>query len=460
MLPPPTQFQMLTRPAPAERLETSSIASRVTLHDPAHILVPVDIKRAQSMEHEEQQAVELRVKDDEQVRQDSLLPKKEQVVEMGRASVSRPRDFGVPEVKDVPMESTECFSVASVQRSNLLENKQTQEMQDSAAWSKPNVYSLANVSVSIHESITAQPIVVRNESESNMPQETTSSTVTSPDLYEKAEKTTHSVLNRAKEETLARELNQSTEIVQPEQVHVMDARERIEQAGVEVRPAVFAQKPLALNVPKMDITYIEESHLDDIKHRQDEDVDLEVPNIRMEDEADLANPPLSKKPLLLNTAQLTEVPGQCEQANRLDVEQTVHQSVAMRDEDLAPPIEMAHVQPKPQPVNMGAEVVDYTIDDHAADELETERDRSEALESRLVPGVELAAAKASTVDKRNLAVVEMSRDDEFSESVKPMDTIELNFHELNETMTTSKTELRSPQSVKKSEIDEIAFGMT
>ena len=180
-------------------------------------------------------------------------------------------------------------------------------MEETANWSKPNVYNLANVSESIHEVNVALPMVMRNDAELISPYETTTTTTVAPtNLVEKASKTTHSVLNRPREETIDREVSQSTEIQPSCEHHQDDAREEIEQN--ELLEHTNVSKAISLNAPQLDTAYFEEHQLDEIvQDHHDEDVDLVIPNIRREDEADLANPPISKKPpLLLNKAALSE----------------------------------------------------------------------------------------------------------------------------------------------------------
>lgn len=150
---------------------------------------------------------------------------------------------------------------------------------------------------------------IRNEAELISPYETTTTTTVAPtNLVEKASKTTQSVLNRPREETINREVSQSTEIQPSSEHHQDDAREEIEQNELVDLKHTNVSKAISLNAPQLDTAYFDEHQLDEIvQDHHDEDVDLVIPNIRREDEADLANPPISKKPpLLLNKAALSE----------------------------------------------------------------------------------------------------------------------------------------------------------
>lgn len=124
LLPPPTQFQTSRPLANSDRVESSTIALQVVLHEPAHVLVPVDIKSAQSIECEEQQLVELELKNEHKYRKTTLTLKQEDNFEMARASVSRPRDIAVPVLKDLPSEKTQVFEVENVESLKLKETQQ------------------------------------------------------------------------------------------------------------------------------------------------------------------------------------------------------------------------------------------------------------------------------------------------------------------------------------------------
>lgn len=135
----------------------------------------------------------------------------------------------------------------------------------------------------------------------------------------------------------------------------------------------------------------------------------------------------------------------------------MEENLNLKSEETLAPEDMVVVQPKPRPVSMG-EIVDEMVPDYQADELATdlEEEEEEAQESR-ESGIELDAVQTQEVEKRNLATVEMNRE-EFSESVKPMDTIELDFQELIGTVSMYKSELKSPQGVSKTSIEKIGFG--
>lgn len=122
MLPPPAHFKPSSASDTLERVETSSIAPQIVLHTPPHVLVPVDIKSAQSFECEEQRVVEFEIHDDHQ--NDHLTLKQEEQSEMLRATVSKPQDIGVPVLKDLPTENTLFFQVENIESVNLRESQQ------------------------------------------------------------------------------------------------------------------------------------------------------------------------------------------------------------------------------------------------------------------------------------------------------------------------------------------------
>lgn len=182
------------------------------------------------------------------------------------------------------------------------------EVEASAEWSKPSVYNLANINEGTHETSMAVPIVVRNNAELTSSHETPTTTTVSPNLVDKASKIVLSVLNRAREDTINRELGQSTDLAS-EICHLDDAQEQVEQGEFDQKPSTIVSRPLTLNAPKLNTAYVEEQQVDDLNQvasADDESVDLVVPNVRFEDQADLSNPPLSKKPLLLSKAELNE----------------------------------------------------------------------------------------------------------------------------------------------------------
>lgn len=124
LLPPPAQFKPTKPATTSDRIDSSTIALQVVLHEPPHVLVPVNIKKAQLVEHEEQRTVELEVKDDHKDRKGSLTLKQEDKFEMARASVTRPRDFAVPVLKDLAFEKTQLFPIENIESSNLRESQQ------------------------------------------------------------------------------------------------------------------------------------------------------------------------------------------------------------------------------------------------------------------------------------------------------------------------------------------------
>lgn len=121
LLPPPIQFQS-NQPTIQNPLQSSYIAPYADLHQPAHVLVPVNINNAETGEYEEQEVIEFEV--NENVNAGNLVPKREEMHELGRASVTQPRDLSMPLLKHLEMEKTENFQVQNVESLNLKEIKQ------------------------------------------------------------------------------------------------------------------------------------------------------------------------------------------------------------------------------------------------------------------------------------------------------------------------------------------------
>lgn len=87
--------------------------------------MPVDIKSARSVEHDdEQKAVEFSVDNSDRNQEGSLIPRQEAFLEMATASVTKPVDLAMPVVKDLNMENIETFQVNSVESMSLRESKQ------------------------------------------------------------------------------------------------------------------------------------------------------------------------------------------------------------------------------------------------------------------------------------------------------------------------------------------------
>lgn len=183
------------------------------------------------------------------------------------------------------------------------------------------MYNLANVQENRQETSVAQAIVI--DDAEHTPMETTTIMQAPPNLVDKAAKLVHMVLNRAREEDAAPSSGATAsagvgageeEIVCRLPNATLPQVDQIEHECVhesEIKPSSSVQvtsRPIALNAPRVDTAYVDEQQVDDMdddRHERDEDIDLVVPNVRVEKEADLGKPVL-KKPMLLNTAKLSE----------------------------------------------------------------------------------------------------------------------------------------------------------
>lgn len=318
-------------------------------------------------------------------------------------------------------------------------------MEDSPEWTKPNVYNLANVNVSTHETSYAHPLFVINEVETVNPIQTAN-------LNETAQQIVHSVLNRAREETMRQtEIYQSSEL-ETDRPPLNALEATMEQNKADLQSTV--SKPVALNAAKIDTSYIEESLVEDLVETNEDE--LEIPNIQREDAADLAKL-TAKKPLLLNKAEISDTPMNEEHATKFEVVQATEESVEIKrvSINLGSPTDVS-IKNVVKPISMGTIVDEMVVSDrvseYTADKLRTE----EANETK-EDDASLLARREQPVELINRASL-VTSSDEFLECVKPMDTIELDFQEYLGTVSTHKPELKSPDGVSKITIEEIAFG--
>jgi hypothetical protein len=318
-------------------------------------------------------------------------------------------------------------------------------VEDSPEWTKPNVYNLANVNVSTHETSYAHPLFVINEVETVNPIQTAN-------LNETAQQIVHSVLNRAREETMRQtEIDQSSEL-ETDRPPLNALEATMEQNKADLQSTV--SKPVALNAAKIDTSYIEESLVEDLVETNEDE--LEIPNIQREDAADLAKL-TAKKPLLLNKAEISDTPMNEEHATKFEVAQATEESVEIKREsiNLGSPTDVS-IKNVVKPISMGTIVDEMVVSDrvseYTADKLRTE----EANETK-EDDASLLARREQQVELINRASL-VTSSDEFLECVKPMDTIELDFQEYLGTVSTHKPELKSPDGVSKTTIEEIAFG--
>lgn len=235
------------------------------------------------------------------------------------------------------------------------------------------------------------------------------------------------------------------------------AHEQVEEENT-ARLKSTVSSALTLNAPKTDTAFVEEQNVDELEHKHDEQVDLDVPNVHVEKEADLAKPVL-KKPILLSKALLNETEVQEERASKFDVEKAPEEEIVeVRQEEEVKSAENEVVATKPRAVSLGA-LVDEAIPADRAHEIETERETGEAAHEVRQDefGLEKADLKPP-LDVRNSAMISTSKEEFEFESVKPMDMIELNFQEVIGTISTHKSDLKSPDGVNKTTIDQIGFG--
>lgn len=152
------------------------------------------------------------------------------------------------------------------------------------------------------------------------------------------------------------------------------------------------------------------------------------------------------------------MPGSFEEelTNKLEIEQAKEENVEIRKEETAA-VETAVTTSRPRPVSLGA-ILDELVPSDRAAELSggDEDEKTAARESQVgEPSLDTVETKRP-VEVRNRAA--LANDEIEAESVKPMDTIELDFQELIGSVSTHKIELRSPDGVNKTSVDKIGFG--
>jgi hypothetical protein len=413
--PPPKQFQ-------TELHEHKANLSRQysALIEPAHILEPVNVRQANLVEYEEQELVEFEAEvQDSEIK---IAPKKyEQPKDMNIAHQTQFKEINMATSNEFELNKTDPFVAKLVDRENVKEIKHPNEIENPPEWIQRKVYNLAQVDLNVEESNFAHPFEARNETESA---EQINPVENIQTLQLEARSIVAAVLNLAKQETLKTSENKTNEMESPA-VSPSVATQKNEETYLNLKPTVF--EIATLNRPLDQISNIETFTTEFLESRTDE-LPLAAPVEPTRHQSELVEPALVRKPVLLNKAHLTESIVDPQTVQRI-------QTPSYENEE-----EVAQITKQLNEINQEGLLVDQarplylgnfemeTNEVGKAFEYETEADQAQIANVKKEFTVESVVNRASPVELLN-APVPPQEADEFLESVKPMDTIEIDFEE-------------------------------
>jgi len=379
--PPPAQFESCD---PTSNKASLSHHYDMTLENPAHVLVPVNLKNANENEVEDIQ----------------------------------------------PMEIDPKLSL-SLTQTKLKETKQPNETLQSIDWVKTNVFNLAEIKLDSTEANYAHPFEAVHSDDIK---QQLSHRESVPTLKMSAQSIVAAVLNSAKQITEQETLNQCKEL-EVSKLNSSVATQKNEELYLNLKPSIFKIATLNASV-KRQASFHDEKTVDELDVQVDQimissSVTRSHPN-------ELIKPPISKKPVIINNAKLTETCINPETViNLTSVDSITKQSIKVTKHlsDLNS-VENLKIACSISPFHL-AQTNKETIEMQRLTEYRPETTSHSEIKLNIVKEAS-ANLKASQCQSNEpiCGMGMMKKADEFIESVKPMDTIEINFDESISNQTT------------------------
>jgi hypothetical protein len=237
----------------------------ITFNEIAHVLVPVDVKNAKQDEFSSEEEVS-EIEISKQAIEKAQVEQVKQTKQELQASLTEISVFGVGTQYD--LKQLETTSIEAIEKSKLKETKELNELVQSVDSTQNNIYSFGQSEINTTEINYAQPFVVKDY-EKEQAVESTNIQL----LHLNAKSIVAAVLNVAKQEAIrdSIEIDNLKEIsLNNKEQHISAAERATEELYVNLRPSVF--KIASLNLPINQIQTEDFRVVDEIEIKEKQDI--------------------------------------------------------------------------------------------------------------------------------------------------------------------------------------------
>ncbi|CAF0724403.1 unnamed protein product [Brachionus calyciflorus] len=415
----------------AHNVQNVEFIPKLVLNEPASMLIPIDVKNAEQAHFEEFEIMEF--KNEEKLENNAEL--NEEGFEMQLAHVTEYKNVENPIIDEFNLSDSDSLIVDHIDEMVLNEQKVKAEMIEPIKPIQNKVYSLPKHTIDTFELDLIEEF------------EAPKIEIDQLESVEKIEKLEIcqqpkrlGVLSLARQDSI-KSLENRSENFQSDQIVPENALEKHEILELNSKPLVQKTKPL--NVALDEVKIIEEQMTEELEFKEDSQVQQSAFS---QFKIDPLNRPLvSEKPFFLNKANLSESTLEQQTVDDLHAQITIENLELKEELEKLNSAQDLKADKSMKTFNLGT--IRYEeVPLVGTNEYENEILDAETAMVNKEEGISQKIEQPSALDVLNAPTISKGID-EFLETVKPLDTIELDFEE-QISINTRKSSLIGPNDIK------------